>query len=87
MQLVAAPNGCGHLRHLLEHASCEDEVVGKTEWAFDRLGDVGDDAFATAALLVPEESEAAGGLRPDGPFRDDTALPLLAGPDGAISMT
>src|SRR5688500_9420011 len=81
MQLVAAPNGRGHQRHQLEQASCAGEIVAQTPRAVDCFVDVGDDASPPAAHLVPEQPKAAGGVRPNGPFRYDTALALIPGPD------
>ena len=63
------------------------EIVAQAARAVDRLGDVGDDAVAPAAHLVPEEPEAAGGRAPTAPSATTPRSADSPDQTGAISIT
>jgi hypothetical protein len=57
IKFVATPNRRGHVGYQIEYALRLTWIVGQSLRTCDRLSDIGDDAVARAAYLVPEDSE------------------------------
>jgi hypothetical protein len=74
VELVATPNRSRHGRHQGKKSMRLKWIFAQSPRAFDRLGDVWDDAVTPATDLVAKNPKAPRPARSDRAFRDDASL-------------